>query len=202
MSKFAGGYEPDPNQPKSIETLEWLSHDYINKSSDIHSSQNIYQQASNVSNFSSIQTRSRSVDTNEKTKYHNSIFDDDFNDFVLKFRRESMRKNYRNNSSDTRNESEVDNSNSELNEITNLKALKLKEKIKSEIDEMSKYENKSSMVAELLPEIKNYEKELCNKIQLDPWKASRSRNANVEPLVKPRYRCPINACKFFLLRFF
>lgn len=69
-------------------------------------------------------------------------------------------------------------------------------KLNNEIDNLSKYKKRSSMVADLLPEIKTYEKNISNKIEIDPWKASRSRNANIEPSSRTRYQSPINACKF------
>lgn len=177
MSKFAGGYEPDPNQPKRIESLEWLFFDRIpsNRTNSLRKKVDSY----------SPRLKSRSIESinfsnNNNNNYKKYIFDSECYDYISKF------KCFKTNDSVS---SDFDD------DQLKKKISHLKTKLYNEIENMSKYEKRSSMAADLLPELNTYEKN-SNYIIVDPWKASRSRNASIEPSSRTRYQSPVNACKF------
>ncbi|CAF0717181.1 unnamed protein product [Brachionus calyciflorus] len=192
LSKFAGGYEPSPEKASRIEELDWLSNDYTSSLS-LHRS----QPRMGTLSCSTIRQRSQSVNANDKSKYQNFMFDKDQYDYVSRFKNERLQRVCKADQSQTYQKTKSKNifpshAKSE-NEVCDMKVKKLSEKLKKEIDEISKIENESSMAAELLPEIKYHQRELAQKNDIDPWKASRSRNANFEPNSRTRYICPINA---------
>lgn len=179
LSKFAGGYEPDPNLPKRIESLEWLFYDRISN----YGTENYGKKLDSSS--PKIKPRSRSIDLSYFPKYKNYIFDSDCYDYVSKFKRSTAKDSFY---SDAKYD----------DDLCNQKVKHIQAKLHDEIEKISKYKHRSSMVADLLPELKMYEKDLSKKIYINPWKASRSRNANIEPCSRTRYQSPFNACKFYL----
>ncbi|RNA10010.1 DNA polymerase lambda [Brachionus plicatilis] len=88
LSKFAGGYEPDPNLPKRIESLEWLFYDRISN----YGTENYGKKLDSSS--PKIKPRSRSIDLSYFPKYNNYIFDSDCYDYVSKFKRSTAKDSF------------------------------------------------------------------------------------------------------------
>jgi actin-binding LIM protein len=72
-------------------------------------------------------------------------------------------------------------------------------KLQREIEEISKIENESSMAAALLSDLRTHQKIISRKLKIDPWKASRTPSANIEPTVRTRFESPVNASPSRLL---
>lgn len=255
LSKFSGGYEPDPEMPKKIESLDWPAPPYpaavpelrarSRSSSNRRATSTVnsingdfndeddeddeevnqvllgqgdqnYQQvlaksrqsALSAASVSSSLATAKASRPNSKLKYHNHFFDNDYDDYLLKFRKDKDWKKKINRPSRLESAGEtnvemIEENEEKLNELdenddecVNEARKKLDSKLQREIEEISKIENESSMAAELLTEIKAHQQVISRKLKLDPWKASRAPSANVEPSARTRYESPINACKF------
>lgn len=256
LSKFSGGYEPDPEMPRKIESLDWpappypaavpelrarsrsssnrratstvnsINGDLINDEDDEDDLEvnqvlqgqedHCYQQflaksrqsALSAASVSSSLATAKASRPNSKLKYQNHFFDNDYDDYLLKFRKDRDWKKKINRPSrlesggDTNvemieeNEEKLNDLDENDDECVNEARKKLETKLQREIEEISKIENESSMAAELLTEIKAHQQVISRKLKLDPWKASRAPNANVEPSARTRYESPINACNF------
>ena len=277
LSKFSGGYIPNPDTPKKIESLDWpappypaavpelrarsrsssnrraastvtsihgtgsVNGDYVNNNEDeeddddyevnqvllnqVDNNDQSYQQylannrqsALSAASVSSSLARAKASRPNSKLKYHNNLFDNDYDDYLLKYRtdkdwKKMLSKNLRTsrvqsgdsnvemnetieNKLEEEKEEEEEQGEQEEDECINEARKKLETKLKREIEEISKIENESSMAAELLSEIKAHQQAISRKLKLDPWKASRTPSANAEPVARTRYESPINACK-------
>jgi hypothetical protein len=271
LSKFSGGYEPNPEQPRKIDTLDWPAPPYpaavpelrarSRSSSNRHAPSTIhsvrggdtsnnagagsegqdpeneessdedeledqevkdtlmnnqmddaqqYQEylrlrGATTSSVSSSLARAKASRPNSRLRYQNNLFDNDYNDYLLRYKsdkefRKILNSNKRSHSGESENEKE--NKNDEVEEVNDEdddekspKDKELEIKIKKDIEEISKIEKESSMAAAVLQELKAQEKMLSRKLKIDPWKASRAPSARVEPHVKTRYESPVNACK-------
>ncbi len=79
------------------------------------------------------------------------------------------------------------------NENSNeVEELRHDEKLDKDINEMSKIKDTSGMAHALLEDLRVHEKIISKQLPLDPWKASRSPSAAIEP---PR-RCRFDSPKF------
>ncbi|RNA10009.1 actin-binding LIM 1-like [Brachionus plicatilis] len=255
LSKFSGGYEPDPELPRKIESLDWpappypaavpelrarsrsssnrratstvnsINGDFLNDEDDDEDDQEVnqvlqsqgdstdqnYQQslaknrqsALSAASVSSSIAKAKASRPNSKLKYQHHFFDNDYDDYLLKFRKDrdwkkTIHRPSRLESGESNvemieeNEEKLDEL-EEDDEFVNEARKKLDTKLKREIQEISKIENESSMAAELLTEIKAHQQVLSRKLKIDPWKASRTPSANVEPVARTRYESPINA---------
>lgn len=252
LSKFSGGYEPNPELPRKIESLDWpappypaavpelrarsrsssnrratstvnsVNGDFGNNDEDddeddlevnqVLQSQGdqSYQQFLAKNRQSALSASSVSSSRpSSKQKYQHHFFDNDYDDYLLKFRKD---KNWKKSIAKTSSRLESGESNVEMieenedkldeveedDELVNETRKKLETKLKREIEEISKIENESSMAAELLTEIKAHQQVISRKLNLDPWKASRTPSANVEPAARTRYESPINACNYLI----
>ncbi|CAF0986731.1 unnamed protein product, partial [Brachionus calyciflorus] len=269
LSKFSGGYEPNPDTPKKIESLDWpgppypaavpelrvrsrsssnrratstvtsihggsVNGDNVNIEDDVDDDDDDYevnqvlnnqvdvndpsyqqylannrQSALSAASVSSSLARVKASRPNSKLKYQNNLFDNDYNDYLLRYRsdkewKQIVNKNLRSsrvqsgdvemmNETVEENEMKLDEQEEENDECVNEARKKLETKLKREIEEISKIENESSMAAELLNEIKVHHQNVSRKLKLDPWKASRTPSANVEPNVRTRYESPVKA---------
>ena len=64
------------------------------------------------------------------------------------------------------------------------------EKLEKDINEMSKLKDSSSMAHALLEDLRIQEKIISKQLPLDPWKASRSPSAAIEPPQRCRFDSP------------
>jgi hypothetical protein len=266
LSKFSGGYVPNPDKPAKIESLDWPAPPYpaaipelrarsrsssnrrapstinsinaenenadatINENNDSDSdfndaevkqvltnnidlanSSNLNRQSGACSVSSSIAARIKASRPNSKLRYQNKLFDNEYDDYLLKYRYDKdWRKLLDKNANPSTEYSDANtNHNDTLNDTdeceesivdANTSALEANQstddpKLKREIEYISKLEHESSMAAALLGELKAHQKVISRKLKLDPWKASRTPSANAEPLVRTRYDSPVNACK-------
>ena len=274
LSKFSGGYIPNPQTPCKIDTLDWPappypaavpelrarsrsssnrrapstitsvrgeiaeedpaadsdadSDDAVNEQElDNEVKQTLlssnddsaYQQylisnrivsAGGASSVSSSMARAKAQRPNSKFRYRNNLFDNDYNDYLLRYKSKkefnnllskTAGKRYHSGGESEENEAAIANEDEiekegeeeEADEFSSPAVKHLEGKIKREIEEISKIEKESSMAAAMLQELKGQERLLSRKLKLDPWKASRAPSANIELPVKTRYESPVNA---------
>ena len=264
LSKFSGGYAPDPLTPCKIDTLDWPAppypaavpelrsrsssnrrapttldhvvapHHHHNEDSADSDSEELdpnddevkealqdahndpaYQQyllthggalgggagPRTTSSVASSIARAKATRPNSRFKYQNNLFDNDYNDYLLRYKSNKefkkllkSNKRYHSGGESEENEKEEEKEVEEEEEEFGSPAVKeLETKIKKDIEEISKIEKESSMAAAVLAELKTQEKMLARKLKLDPWKASRAPNAKCEIPIKTRYDSPINA---------
>jgi actin-binding LIM protein len=135
LSRYSGGFIPDPTAPKKIESLDWPAPIAIQAVPEL-----------------------------------------------MKTRR--SRSESRSNPSEI-----IDNQDQQ---IPNENELRHDEKLDKDINEMSKIKDSSGMAHALLEDLRIQEKIISKQLPLDPWKASRSPSAAIEP---PR-RCRFDSPKF------
>jgi len=102
-------------------------------------------------------------------------------------------KTHRSRSESLSNHSEItDNNDQQIpNEyIYNNHELRHDEKLDKDINEMSKIKNSSGMAHALLEDLRIQEKIISKQLPLDPWKASRSPSAAIEPPQRCRFDSP------------
>jgi hypothetical protein len=102
-------------------------------------------------------------------------------------------KPHRSRSESRSNHSElIDNNNDQQipNENFNNNELRHDEKLHKDINEMSKIKDTSGMAHALLEDLRIQEKILSKQLPLDPWKASRSPSAAIEPPQRCRFESP------------
>jgi hypothetical protein len=161
---------------------------------------------------SSALARAKASRPNSKLRYHqNKLFDNDYDDYLLRYKsdkewRKIMQQSLRegrllSGESDVEKQqqqqvvNEEDEEKDEEEDRSDSPPPPINAKLQREIDEISKIENESSMAAALLTDLKAHQQVISRKLKIDPWKASRTPSANVEPTMRTRYESPINACK-------
>jgi hypothetical protein len=190
LSKYSGGYPPEPNQLARIESSDWPSPAY----SAVVTETRALNQNSVVEKHSRLQ----SDDTTEsyKTLDKHKVYDDNFSDYTLSF------KKY---------QPAVDDCDNDLQEQHRKET-----SLKRDLEELDKLENQSGMAKlfsvilkviygspspnsfQLLKQIKLFKaQQKFISRALNPWKASRAPSASIEPYQKTRYETPINACRRF-----
>lgn len=159
LSKFSGGYEPNPDVPKKIESLDWPSPPYPaavpelrsrSRSSSnrrLDSSNNRISRENSKDHTDSAENDKKYFNENTKitgnsisdqdsvkkaNKVYRKIYDNQYDDYLLRFKRN---KN--------------DNDNGENDE-----QILMNDKLKRELDEMSKLENKSGIAKIIAKELK------------------------------------------------
>jgi hypothetical protein len=142
LSRYSGGFIPDPNAPRKIESLDWPAP--------------IAMQA-----------------VPELMKTHRS--------------RSESRSNY--SEIMDHNDQQIPNENFDA---TDYDELRHDQKLDKDINVMSKIKDTSGMAHALLEDLRIHEKIISKQLPLDPWKASRSPSAAIEP---PR-RCRFDSPKF------
>jgi hypothetical protein len=135
LSRYSGGFIPDPTAPKKIESLDWPAPIAIQAVPELMKTR-----------------RSRSESRSNPSKI-------------------------------------IDNQDQQ---IPNENELRHDEKLDKDINEMSKIKDSSGMAHALLEDLRIQEKIISKQLPLDPWKASRSPSAAIEP---PR-RCRFDSPKF------
>ncbi|CAF4168976.1 unnamed protein product [Rotaria sp. Silwood2] len=166
LSRYSGGFIPDPTAPKKIESLDWpapiamqavpeLMKSYRSRSESRSNPSEIIHKISNIND----------------QQIPNENFDSDNNN------------NNNNNNNDDDDDDDDDNDDNKLRHD---------EKLEKDINVMSKIKDTSGMAHALLEDLRIQEKIISKQLPLDPWKASRSPSAAIEP---PR-RCRFDSPKF------
>ena len=137
LSRYSGGFIPDPDAPWKIESLDWPAPIAMQAVPELMKPH-----------------RSRS----ESRSIHNEIFD--------------------------HHDSPVSNENTDPDETRH------DEKLDKDINEMSKIKGSSGMAHALLEDLRLQEKIISKQLPLDPWKASRSPSAAIEPPRRCRFESP------------
>ena len=140
LSRYSGGFIPDPDAPRKIESLDWpapIAMQAVPELMKTHRSR----------------SESRSIHSETIIDHHDPP---------------------------------ISNENIDPNELRH------DDKLDKDINEMSKIKDSSGMAHALLEDLRIQEKIISKQLPLDPWKASRSPSAAVEP---PR-RCRFDSPKF------
>ena len=140
LSRYSGGFVPDPDAPRKIESLDWpapIAMQAVPELMKTHRSR----------------SESRSIHSEMITDHH---------------------------------EPPISNENIDPDELRH------DDKLDKDINEMSKIKDSSGMAHALLEDLRIQEKIISKQLPLDPWKASRSPSAAIEP---PR-RCRFDSPKF------
>jgi hypothetical protein len=93
LSKYSGGYPPDPNKPIRIESPDWPSPSYSASEFDIGArSRSMSNRKSTLAHLTDYIDSSLKLDENRtrepfKILNKNKVYDDDFNDYTLKFKK-------------------------------------------------------------------------------------------------------------------
>ena len=225
LSKFSGGYEPDPHIPAKIERLDWPSPPYppavpelcsrsrssSNRArlsalqdeeddeddldqvprggggasvSEVGSTrvssvlnENVIADSQPLSSSSSLslsqarqvkQPSRRVPATVRSSRYENKLFDNDYDDFLLKYRsdrefnelldgKKKTIRSSRNTIVEHQAENDFVETHANEGENANAEHVKISSKLQREMQEIAKIEHESSMAAELLGEIRvNY----------------------------------------------
>lgn len=140
LSRYSGGFVPDPDAPHKIESLDWpapIAMQAVPELMKTHRSRS--------------ESRSKSIDS-------------------------------------------IDNHDQLIPMVTIdlTEELRHDDKLDKDINEMSKIKDSSGMAHALLEDLRFQEKIIAKQLPLDPWKASRSPSAAMEP---PR-RCRFDSPKF------
>jgi len=137
LSRYSGGFIPDPTAPKKIESLDWPAPIAIQAVPELMKTH-----------------RSRS----ESRSNHSEI---------------------------------IENTDQQIpDEIFDYNELRHDEKLDKDINEMSKIKDSSGMAHALLEDLRIQEKIISKQLPLDPWKASRSPSAAIEPPQRCRFDSP------------
>lgn len=259
LSKFSGGYEPDPQTPRKIESLDWPAPPYPaavpelrarsrsssnrrapstitsvhgdggdedddseeendaidNEVKVLTNGVDVTDHANNLrlsglASVTSSVARAKASRPNSKLRYQNNLFDNDYDDYLLRYKsdrewRKMFNKNLsrnRNQSGD-QNETTIDDATEQIESSDRVESPPppINAKLQREIDEISKIETESSMAAALLNDLKAHQKVISRKLKIDPWKASRTPSAREEPSIRTRFESPVHACMYsFLLQ--
>jgi hypothetical protein len=211
LSKFSGGYQPDPAQPAKIESLDWPSPPYPPAVPELRS-------RSRSSSHRKLNTSSRTAtaadqidssmiangqlddeDDHIPTKIHytHKVYDDNYQDYTIRFRSRTTQPSSSRNSQQNQQSTSLPVSAAHQtvgvcdHEIDLDSLMQKNPKLKRDLEEMTKLENKSGMAKMFNIELKAQERLIQRA--LDPWKASRTPSASIEPHQKTRYETPYNA---------
>lgn len=138
LSRYSGGFIPDPEAPRKIESLDWpapIALQAVPELLKTHRSRS--------------ESRSNPSDINDSSNQQIII--------------------------------DESNENDELRHDI---------KLDKDIDEMSKIKDSSGMAHALLEDLRLQEKIVSKQLPLDPWKASRSPSAAIEPPRRCRFESP------------
>jgi hypothetical protein len=170
LSKFSGGYVPDPHTPRKIESLDWPGPPYppavpelrnrSRSSSNRHAQNNV--QSVNGNNLDEIDS---DKENEIKPKPYNNLFDNDYYNYLLRF------KSYK-----------------DWHKLIE----KNKNRDKEELAQADQRNNSNSQHEDVLDD-EEAKGKYPRRLKLDPWKASRTPSASIEPKVRTRYESPVNA---------
>ena len=148
LSRYSGGFIPDPDAPKKIESLDWPAPIALQAVPELMKPHRSHSESrSNHSDTAS--------ETNEPDFPTETIANDD----------------------DGGGGGDDDE-------------LRHDDKLEKDINEMSKIKESSGMAHALLEDLRIQEKIISRQLPLDPWKASRSPSAAIEPPRRCRFESP------------
>ena len=103
-----------------------------------------------------------------------------------------MKTHHRSRSESRSNHSEIlpDNNDQQIPNEDFVDELRHDDKLEKDINEMSKLKDSSGMAHALLEDLRVQEKIISKLLPLDPWKASRSPSAAIEPPQRCRFDSP------------
>lgn len=175
LSRYSGGFIPDPNAPRKIECLDWPAPIALQavpelmKSHRSRSESRTETRSHRSHHHSQTTPSSPPLETNTSLSIHpdqaptaddititSEHFDDDEDD-------------------------DEDQTDAEIRHDVQLE---------KDIELMSKLKDSSGMAHALLEDLKLKEKIISKQLPLDPWKASRSPSAAVEPPRRCRFESP------------
>ena len=142
LSRYSGGFVPDPLAPKKIESLDWPAPIAMQAVPELMKSH-----------------RSRSESRSNPTDVIQTVATLD-------------------------NDMSISHDSSEADELRH------DEQLDKDISEMSKLKESSGMAHALLENLRIQEKFISRQLPLDPWKASRSPSAALEPPRRCRFESP------------
>ncbi|CAF1098437.1 unnamed protein product [Rotaria sordida] len=152
LSRYSGGFIPDPTAPKKIESLDWPAPIAIQAVPEL---------------MKSYRSRSRSEESHSNS-----------DEIIQKISNENFDSN--NNTTNNNHDDDDDDDNK----------LRHDEKLEKDINVMSKIKDTSGMAHALLEDLRIQEKIISKQLPLDPWKASRSPSAAIEPQRSCRFDSP------------
>lgn len=179
-----------------------ISHDHNNRVS------------TGATSVASSLARAKASRPNSKLRYHNNLFDNDYDDYMLRYKSDKDWRKMLNKSTLNRtlessvggdSYGDINNNTNELDAEEEEMRKELAEQgkdvlndskydTKRDSDEVKKIKHESGMAAELLGEVEAQQKLLiARKLKVDPWKASRTPSAKAEPSIRTRYESPVNA---------
>ncbi|CAF1367956.1 unnamed protein product [Adineta ricciae] len=152
LSRYSGGFIPDPEAPRKIESLDWpapIALQAVPELMKTHRGQS-ESRSNHSETISDHQVPIESM-THDIHEIGNSVQDDDGADDG---------------------------------------ELRHDEQLEKDINEMSKIKESSGMANALLEDLRIQEKIIARQLPLDPWKASRSPSAAIEPPRRCRFQSP------------
>jgi len=171
LSKYSGGYIPDPATPKKIESLDWPSPPYAAAVPELRT------RSRSSSNRNREESPSPSSLASSRAA-HRKLFDNEHDDYLMRFKR------YR-----SQGDSAIEDEEVSVEEL-----IQRDPKLKREFEELVKLENKSGIARLLSHDLKKRDRKCLTKdFSIDPWKASRVPNADYELPIKTRFDSPVNA---------
>jgi len=168
LSTFSGGYVPDPHTPRKIESLDWPGPPYPPVVPELRnrSRSSSNRQAQNVVrnvNGDKPDELDSDKENEIKPKPYNNLFDNDYYNYLLRF------KSYK-----------------DWHKLIEKNKNQDKEELAQQ-DQISNSQHKNVLEEE---DVKGKNP---RRLKLDPWKASRTPSASIEPKVRTRYESPVNA---------
>ncbi|CAF0958373.1 unnamed protein product [Didymodactylos carnosus] len=181
LSRYSGGYVPDPNLPKKIEGLDWPGPVAIQAMPELMKSHRSRSE-SRTTDKSYHHHYLRTHNNSHSQCSHEPITDDSMNihrDDDITITTDIINSG-----------NELDNEEDDYDETDDGNEIRRDLKLEKDIQTMSKLKDSSWMAHAMLEDLKNQEKFISKQLPLDPWKSSRSPSAAVEPPRKTRYDSP------------
>ncbi|CAF0723901.1 unnamed protein product [Didymodactylos carnosus] len=182
LSRYSGGYVPDPNAPKKIEGLDWPGPVAIQAMPEL---------------MKSHRSRSESRTTDKSHHHlrthnnsHSQCSHEPNTDDIINMQHDDDDTTITTNT--INGGDEFENGDDDYDETDNVDENDIRRdlKLEKDIKIMSKLKDSSWMAHAVLEDLKNQEKFMSKQLPLDPWKSSRSPSAAVEPPRKTRYDSP------------
>ncbi|CAF1311577.1 unnamed protein product [Rotaria magnacalcarata] len=186
LSRYSGGFIPDPAAPKKIESLDWpapLAIQAVPELMRTHRSRS-ESRAESHSNRS----RQHSQTTPKKHTLSSTSHSTSPYPQLISISNEQDRQQQQHTTDDITITSE--NLNDDDEDDTADGDLRHDSQLEKDIDMMSKLKDASGMAHALLEDLRLQEKIIARQLPLDPWKASRSPSAAVEPPRRCRFESP------------
>jgi hypothetical protein len=176
LSRYSGGFIPDPSAPKKIESLDWPAPIAIQAVPELMKSHRS-------------RSESRTESRSQRSHHHSQATPDTHLLSPSSPIPQLTSDNQQHTTDDiTITSGNFDNDDEDITDAEIRHDIQLEK----DINVMSKLKDTSGMAHALLEDLRIQEKLISRQLPLDPWKASRSPSAAVEP---PR-RCRFDSPKF------